>query len=68
MKYSNIPMADGINEIFIDNIGFVENKLCIRITESNSQDNSIGEIYFVNADNTEDILSNEFMFAEEKTM
>jgi hypothetical protein len=65
-KYSNIPMADGINEIFIDNIGFVENKLCIRITESNSQDNSIGEIYFVNADNTEDILSNEFMFAEEK--
>ena len=65
-KYSNIPMADGINEIFIDNIGFVENKLCIRITESNSQDNSIGEIYFVNADNTEDILSNEFMFTEEK--
>jgi hypothetical protein len=65
-KYSNIPMAGGIDKIFIDNIGFVENKLCIRITESNSEDNNIGEIYFVNANDTDDIIYSEFMFTEEK--
>ena len=64
-KYANIPMEDGIDEIFIDNIGFVENKLCIRIARSNSEDYSLGEIYFVNTNNSEEILYADFMFPEE---
>jgi hypothetical protein len=64
-KYANIPMEDGIDEIFIDNIGFVENKLCIRIARSNSEDYSLGEIYFVNTNNSEEILYADFMFPED---
>ena len=65
-KYANISMEDGLDEIFIDNLGFVENKLCIRIAEADSENYSIGAIYFTNANNPEDILSNEFMFTEER--
>lgn len=65
-KYANIPMDDGIDEIFIDNIGFAENKLCIRIASSDLENHSLGDIYFVNNDNPEDILYNEFMFSEDK--
>ncbi|HQO73028.1 MAG TPA: DUF4179 domain-containing protein, partial [Sedimentibacter sp.] len=65
-KYVNIPVEEGLNEIYIDNIGFAENKLCIRITLSNKEMHSLGEIYFTNKNNPEDILYNEFMFSEEK--
>ena len=34
-KYINIPVEEGQNEIYIDNVGFAENKLCIRIATSN---------------------------------
>ena len=47
-KYVNIPVEEGLNEIYIDNIGFVENRLCIRIASSNLEMHSTGEIYFGN--------------------
>ena len=65
-KYANIPMDDGIDDIFIDNIGFVQNKLCIRIASSDLENHSLGDIYFVNNNNSEDIVYDEFMFSEEK--
>jgi len=65
-KYVNIPVEKALNEIYIDNIGFVENKLCIRIASSNLDMHSLGEIYFVNKNNSENILYDEFMFTEEK--
>ena len=65
-KYLNIPADEGLNEIYIDNIGFAENKLCIRIALSDKEMHSLGEIYFANKNSPEDILYNEFMLSEEK--
>lgn len=65
-KYLNIPVEEGLSEIYIDNIGFVENKLCIRIATSNLETHSLGEIYFINKNNTEDILYDEFILSEEE--
>jgi hypothetical protein len=65
-KYLNIPVEKGLNEIYIDNIGFVDNKFCIRIASSNIEMHSLGEIYFANKNNSEDILYDEFILSEEK--
>lgn len=65
-KYANIPMDDDIDDIFIDNIGFAENKLCISIASSDSENHNLGDIYFVNNNNSEDTVYDEFMFSEEK--
>jgi hypothetical protein len=64
-KYSKIFVDDNSKDVYIDNIGFVENKLCIRFAQTNSEDNSIGEIYFVNKNDSKDILYDEFVITDD---
>lgn len=64
-KYSNIPVEKDFHDIYIDNIGFAENKLCIRFAFMNSEDSSLGDIYFVNKNDPEDIKYNEFTLTDE---
>lgn len=65
-KYSNIFVEENFHGKYIDNIGFAENKLCIRVTSINEEKNGLGDMYFINKNNPEDLIYNEFMFTEEK--
>lgn len=65
-KYSNIFVERNFDEMYIDNVGFAEDKLCMRLAIMNSEYNSIGDIYFINKNNPNDIVYNEFIFTEQK--
>lgn len=65
-KYSRIFVEENYHAKYIDNIGFADNKLCIRFASINEEENGLGEIYFINKNNPEDLLYNEFMFIEGK--
>lgn len=54
-KYSGIFVEEDFNDIYIENIGFAENRLCIRFGYTNWEDNRLGQIYFVRKDNKEDV-------------
>lgn len=64
-KYSDIFVEDNIHDIYVDNIGFAENKLCIRFTLANSEAQDLGDVYFVNKNNPDDIIYNEFVQVDE---
>lgn len=64
-KYAGIFVEENFNDIYIDNIGFAENKLCIRFAFMNPEENSLGDIYFVNKNNQDDVKHNEFMLTDE---
>lgn len=65
-KYSNIFVEKNFHDIYVDNIGFAENKLCIRFAFMNTEKNNLGDLYFINKNNAEDIMHNEFRFTDEK--
>lgn len=65
-KYSNIFVEKNFHDIYVDNIGFAENKLCIRFAFMNTEKNNLGDVYFINKNNAEDIEHSEFMFTDEK--
>lgn len=65
-KYSNILVEENLHDIYVDNIGFAGNKLCIRFSVMDSEKYNLGEIYFINKNNPKDIKYNEFIFTEEK--
>lgn len=64
-KYSNIFVDENFHDIYVDNIGFAENKLCIRFALMESEKQNIGDIYFVNKNNPEDIIYNEYVLSDE---
>lgn len=64
-KYANISIEKDENNIFIDNLGFVEDKLCIRFAFMNLEKDSLGDIYFENKINTEDIKYADIVLNEE---
>lgn len=65
-KYSNILVEESFHDIYVDNIGFADNKLCIRFTSTDSENHSMGDIYFINKNNPEDVKYNEFVLTGEK--
>ncbi len=65
-KYINIPVEENLKDIYIDNVGFAENKLCIRFAVKDSEEHSLETLNFVNKNNPEDIKHNEFMLTEKK--
>lgn len=65
-KYSNIFVEENFHDIYVDNIGFADNKLCIRFATMDSENHSIGDIYFVNKSNPEDIKYSKFILNDEK--
>lgn len=65
-KYSNKVVEENFHDIYVDNIGFADNKLCIRFSLMDSEKHDMQDIYFINKTNQKDIKYNEFMFTEEK--
>lgn len=65
-KYSNIFVEENLDSIYVDNIGFAENKLCIRFVSTNTEESSLGDVYFVNKKDSEDIVYNDFILSDEK--
>lgn len=63
-KQMNIQLVDSMNDILVDNIGFVEGKLCMRIALMNHEKRDINEIYFSSKNKPEDRLYCEYMFTE----
>lgn len=64
-KYSDIFVEESIDDIYVDNIGFAENKLCIRFAFTDSETYDIEDVYFVNKNNPDDIIYNEFVQVDE---
>ncbi len=63
-KQENI-MLDDKGYIYVDNIGFVEKRLCIRFAVNTlNSDEYISELYFVNKNDPDDILYGEILFTE----
>lgn len=65
-KYSNIPVEENFRDIYVDNIGFADGKLCIRFALLDTEKHNIGDIYFVSKNNSEDIKYSEFVSTDEK--
>lgn len=65
MKYSNISIGDGQNNITVDNIGFSDGKLCLRIKSPYNEDINTGYIYFENINDKDDSKYDEYMYTEE---
>lgn len=65
IKSSIITINEGNKEIYIDNLGFAEDKLCIRLVMTDSENYSFGDLLFVNKNNKEEKFC-EYSFTEEK--
>lgn len=58
-------MLDDKNYIFVDNVGFAEGRLCIRFAQNTLQtDEQISNIYFVNKENSDDIIYGDILFTD----
>ena len=66
-KYSSFFVEESLNDIYVDNIGFADDKLCIRFALMDSEKHSLGDIYFVNKNNPDDVIYNEFILSDEKS-
>ncbi|MGB4437632.1 MAG: hypothetical protein WBJ13_00080, partial [Sedimentibacter sp.] len=66
MKYLNVLIGDKNNNIKIDNVGFVDEKLCIRFASMNKDDQDIGDMYLSSRNDKSDEKYSEYMFSEEK--
>jgi len=65
LKNSNIKIIENNDNIYIDNIGFAEGKLCMRIVHEEYGNNNIGDIYFTNKNSIEEEKYSEYSFSEE---
>lgn len=63
-KYSAIFVEENFNDIYIDNIGFAEGRLCIRLAYKDWEENRPGEVYFVSKDNMEEKKRPSYSFTE----
>ncbi|HBD64670.1 MAG TPA: hypothetical protein DC038_09570, partial [Clostridiales bacterium] len=54
-----------LGDIYIENIGFADNKLCIMMAFTDSEKYSLGTISFVNKDDSDDIKYGNFFNVEE---
>lgn len=66
MKYLDISLGDKNNNIKIDNVGFADEKLCIRLALTDKDEQDIGDIYLRNKNDKSDEKYSEYMFSEEK--
>ena len=66
LKYSNIRVDESNNDIYIDNIGFADGKLCMRLSFMDYENNNIGDIYLANKNNTEEEKYSEYVFSDEE--
>lgn len=60
----NIPAAEGISSVLIDNAGFAEGNLCLRISRQDYGDHSLGNIYFESKLNPEEKLYSSLVLTE----
>lgn len=65
MKYSDISISDEFNDIMIDNIGFADGKLCLRIKSPKCEDIDTGYIYFESINDKDNLKYEEYSFSEE---
>lgn len=65
-KYSNLFVEENSHNIYVDNIGFAEGKLCIRFALMDEEKHNLGDIYFVNKNKPEEIKYNELVINDEK--
>ncbi|MBP1926638.1 hypothetical protein J2Z76_002507 [Sedimentibacter acidaminivorans] len=61
----SILLGDNLNNLYVDNVGFAEGKLCIRFALKDSEKRDISEIYFTDKSNSDDRLYSNFMFSQE---
>ena len=61
----SIPIDDDMNSIYIDNIGFAEGRLCIRISREDYGNGSLGDFYFENKESSKETLYSSFVLSEE---
>jgi len=64
-KYMKIPVERNLRDIYIENIGFADNKLCIRMAFTDLEKYSLGTVSFVNKDDSDDIKYGNFFNVEE---
>lgn len=64
-KYVKVPVERNLGDIYIENIGFADNKLCIRMAFTDSEKYSLGTVSFVNKDDSDDIRYGDFFNLEE---
>ncbi len=66
IKNLNISLGDNLNDINVDNIGFAEEKLCIRFALMNPEQRDINEVYFTNKNNPDGSLYSDFVLYEDE--
>jgi len=66
MKYLDILIGDKTKNFKIDNVGFVDEKLCIRLALTDNDEQDIGDIYLMSKNDKSDEKYSEYMFSEEK--
>jgi hypothetical protein len=64
IKDSNISLGDNLVDLYINNVGFAEGKLCMRFALMNLEQRDIGDIYFTDKNNTDNSLYSDFVFSE----
>ncbi len=61
-----ISLGDNLKDVYVDNVGFAEEKLCIRFALKDTEKRDINEIYFTNKNNPDERLYSDFMFSQEE--
>lgn len=62
----NIPAAEGTGGVSIDNAGFAEKNLCLRIVRQEYGDSSLGNIYFESKSNADEKLYSSLVLTERR--
>lgn len=65
IKNFNISLGDNFNDLYIDNVGFAEGKLCMRFALMNPEQRNISDIYFIDKSNLNNSLYSDFVFSQE---
>lgn len=65
IKNLNISLGDNFNDLYIDNVGFAEGKLCMRFALMNPEQRNISDIYFIDKSNLDNSLYSDFVFSQE---
>lgn len=65
LKHSNIKIIEENDNIYIDNVGFAEEKLCMRISHEDYGNNNIGDIYLQSKNDVEEKKYSDYSFSEE---
>lgn len=66
VKYSDFSISNEFNDISINNIGFADGKLCLRVKSLESKDFNTAYIYFENIKDKGNLKYDEYMYTEEQ--